>query len=38
MSEEVIKDDDFNPCPMGCGEDTEDPYGGPCSNCWEELN
>ncbi len=22
-------------CPMGCGYRTEDPYGGPCSRCWE---
>lgn len=24
-----------DPCPMGCGRTTEDPYGGPCEACWE---
>lgn len=23
-----------DPCPMGCGGKTEDPYGGPCKACW----
>jgi hypothetical protein len=22
-------------CPMGCGQTTEDPYGGPCERCWQ---
>lgn len=26
---------EIEPCPMGCGRTTEDPYGGPCSKCWE---
>lgn len=25
------------PCPMGCGRTTEDPYGGPCNKCWDEA-
>ena len=29
--------DDPEPCPMGCGFATEDPYGGPCSRCWEQA-
>jgi len=24
-------------CPQGCGRTTEDPYGGPCSKCWEKV-
>jgi hypothetical protein len=24
-------------CPMGCGRTTEDPYGGPCSQCWKAV-
>lgn len=24
-------------CPMGCGRTTEDPYGGPCSKCWDKT-
>jgi hypothetical protein len=28
--------DDFHDlCPYGCGQITEDHYGGPCSKCWE---
>jgi hypothetical protein len=23
------------PCPLGCGWPTEDPYGGPCKRCWD---
>lgn len=26
---------DHDPCPMGCGRTTEDPYGGPCRECWK---
>ncbi len=26
-----------DPCPMGCGRATEDPYGGPCGACWDAL-
>ncbi len=25
------------PCPQGCGGNTEDPYGGPCNACWLEV-
>ncbi len=24
-------------CPQGCGRMTEDPYGGPCKACWDEV-
>lgn len=27
--------DEVMQCPMGCGRTTEDPYGGPCSACWD---
>lgn len=27
-------DDESEPCPMGCGGLTDDPYGGPCERCW----
>lgn len=27
-----------DPCPMGCGELTEDPYGGPCRACWAAVD
>lgn len=26
------------PCPMGCGGNTDDPYGGPCQACWDETS
>lgn len=26
-----------NQCPMGCGKDSDDPYGGPCKSCWEKV-
>jgi hypothetical protein len=26
------------PCPMGCGRTTEDPYGGPCEHCWDDVD
>jgi hypothetical protein len=29
------EDREHDPCPMGCGRTTEDPYGGPCKACWE---
>ena len=25
------------PCPMGCGGLTDDPYGGPCRTCWSNA-
>jgi hypothetical protein len=28
----------LEPCPMGCGQNTDDPYGGPCSACWNRLD
>jgi hypothetical protein len=28
---------DLDPCPGGCGELTDDPYGGPCTRCWNAL-
>lgn len=28
---------DLQPCPMGCGRMTEDPAGGPCEVCWEDV-
>lgn len=39
----LIGDDDLcemcaeplDPCPMGCGNQTEDVAGGPCRECWE---
>ena len=31
----LLEEYDF--CPMGCGRTTEDPYGGPCSKCWEKA-
>lgn len=30
--------DDRDPCPMGCGRLTDDPYGGPCTACWSAVN
>jgi hypothetical protein len=24
-------------CPQGCGGITEDPYGGPCTACWDAV-
>ena len=32
-----IKSQQFDPCPMGCGRTTDDPYGGPCTECWKEV-
>ncbi len=26
-----------DPCPMGCGGTTDDPYGGPCRRCWAAV-
>lgn len=26
-----------DPCPMGCGGLTDDPYGGPCTRCWNAV-
>lgn len=34
----VPADVDIDPCPQGCGGLTDDPYGGPCSSCWAELD
>lgn len=31
---ELDEDDDRAPCPMGCGNLTDDVAGGPCSACW----
>lgn len=38
----VAEDDDSDvigsePCPMGCGNATDDEVGGPCSECWGRL-
>ncbi len=38
----AVEDDDdltadFDPCPGGCGGITDDPYGGPCTNCWNAI-
>lgn len=27
----------FDLCPGGCGRTTDDPYGGPCSICWDSV-
>lgn len=32
---ERCSDDLRDPCPMGCGNQTEDVAGGPCKECWE---
>lgn len=32
--EAAVGDD---PCPEGCGGATSDPYGGPCSKCWDAV-
>lgn len=38
MEWEFPEDYDGNdPCPMGCGNITDDAYGGPCSHCWNET-
>ena len=39
MLTEVIysEEPEFDPCPMGCGRITDDPYGGPCSECWKDV-
>ena len=36
---EIISDEEleFDPCPMGCGRMTDDPYGGPCTQCWKDA-
>lgn len=34
----VSEDSDFWPCPEGCGDATEDEYGGPCRACWRALD
>lgn len=28
---------DAQPCPMACGGLTDDPYGGPCTRCWNNV-
>jgi hypothetical protein len=28
---------EYMPCPMGCGRTTDDPYGGPCTDCWDNV-
>lgn len=30
----VLPEGSPDPCPNACGGLTEDPYGGPCKNCW----
>lgn len=30
-------DPNYWPCPEGCGGPTEDPYGGPCKQCWDAV-
>lgn len=30
-------DEGDEPCPMGCGNLTDDPYGGPCEQCWSDV-
>lgn len=37
LTEENYLEDEPQPCPMGCGRTTEDPYGGPCEKCWENA-
>lgn len=29
---------DFTWCPEGCGNTTDDPYGGPCKACWRKVD
>lgn len=31
------RDPDAYPCPQGCGRLTDDPYGGPCTACWDAI-
>ncbi len=31
------EDNEFDPCPMGCGRMTDDVYGGPCSDCEKDF-
>lgn len=33
----VLPDDTPDPCPNACGRLTEDPYGGPCKQCWAQV-
>ena len=39
LSEADYLEGNYEPelCPMGCGRTTEDPYGGPCSKCWDNA-
>jgi hypothetical protein len=32
-----LDDPDAQVCPVGCGWLTDDPYGGPCTDCLAEL-
>ena len=34
---ETDEENDFEPCPMGCGRMTDDVYGGMCSACEREI-
>lgn len=34
---EFPADSDAWPCPEACGGLTDDPYGGPCSDCWKAV-
>jgi hypothetical protein len=33
----VLPEGSPEPCPNACGGLTEDPYGGPCQNCWRDV-
>lgn len=33
-----MEEEEFDMCPMGCGRTTEDPYGGPCTACWDRVD
>lgn len=28
----------YGPCPMDGDHETDDPYGGPCTDCWGALD
>jgi hypothetical protein len=29
---------EWDMCPMGCGNPTDDVAGGPCSDCWDAVD
>lgn len=33
----VLPEGSPDPCPNACGGLTEDPYGGPCKACWNDV-